>query len=107
MKAVVASEAKNRFYKLIDDTQREPVIIEKNGQPVAVVQSYKDYQSTEKLKLQSLGQGITDSEQRMQLHRDQMPLCFIEWGKDYKVTDWNPAAERVFGYTKEDAMGGA
>lgn len=105
MKAVAAREAKNRFDKLMDDAQREPVMIEKNGRPVAVVQSYEDYQNTERLKLRPLKQEITDSEQRMRLHRDQMPLCVIEWSKDYKVTDWNPAAERVFGYTKEEAMG--
>jgi prevent-host-death family protein len=105
MKAVAASDAKNRFDKLMDDAQRESVIIEKNGRPVAVLQSYEDYQNTERLKLRPLKQEITDSEQRMRLHRDQMPLCVIEWSKDYKVADWNPAAERVFGYTKEEAMG--
>ena len=39
MKTVAAKEAKNRFGKLIDDAQRGPVMIEKNGRPFAVVQS--------------------------------------------------------------------
>jgi prevent-host-death family protein len=61
MKAVAAREAKNRFGQLMDDAQREPVLIEKNGRPVAVVQSYEDYRRTEALKRQALKQGIADA----------------------------------------------
>jgi len=49
--------------------------------------------------------GITDREQRMKLHYQQTPLGVIEWDTDFQVVDWNPAAERIFGYTKTEAMG--
>lgn len=49
--------------------------------------------------------SIADSEQRMQLHYDQTPLGVIEWDTNFQVIDWNPAAERIFGYTKEEALG--
>ena len=61
MKAVAARDAKNRFGQLMDDAQREPVLIEKNGRPVAVVLSYEDYQNTEAIKLQALKQGIAEA----------------------------------------------
>ncbi|MFN6481723.1 MULTISPECIES: AAA family ATPase [unclassified Nostoc] len=45
------------------------------------------------------------SQQRLQLLVQQTPLAFIEWDINYQVTDWNPAAERIFGYSKEEALG--
>ncbi len=58
MKSVTAKDAKNRFGQLIDDAQRGPVTIEKNGRPFAVVQSYEDYQMAQQLKLTSLRNAI-------------------------------------------------
>jgi antitoxin Phd len=58
MKTVAAKEAKNRFGQLIDDAQRGPVTIEKNGRPFAVVQSYADFEETQRLNLNALRQGI-------------------------------------------------
>lgn len=42
---------------------------------------------------------------RLKLHFDQTPLGIIEWDKDFKVIRWNPAAEKIFGYTQEEAFG--
>lgn len=58
MKRVGAREAKNRFGQLIDDAQRGPVTIEKDGRPFAVVQSYADFEEGQRLKLSALQQGI-------------------------------------------------
>ena len=58
MKTVAAKEAKTRFGQLMDDAQRGPVTIEKNGRPFAVVQSYADFEETQRLKLNVLRQGI-------------------------------------------------
>ncbi|MBF0183283.1 MAG: response regulator [Magnetococcales bacterium] len=35
----------------------------------------------------------------------RMPIAFIVWDTRFQATDWNPAAERIFGYSKEEAMG--
>ena len=48
---------------------------------------------------------IADSEQRMRLHYERTPLGVIEWNTDFEVVDWNPAAERIFGYSKAEALG--
>lgn len=58
MKTVTAKDAKNRFGQLIDDAQRGPVTIEKNGRPFAVVQSYADFEEAQLLKLEMLRQGV-------------------------------------------------
>jgi PAS domain S-box-containing protein len=48
---------------------------------------------------------IRESEQRLSLLVEQSPLAVIEWNTDFEVASWNPAAEEIFGYTEEEAMG--
>lgn len=43
--------------------------------------------------------------QRMRLHIQRIPLAVIGWNTNFEVIDWNPAAEKIFGYTREEAMG--
>lgn len=45
------------------------------------------------------------SEKRLYMQREQSPLGYVEWDLDYKVIDWNPAAERIFGYTRDKILG--
>lgn len=35
--------------------------------------------------------------------RSQRPLAFVEWSLDGRIVDWSPAAERIFGYTADEA----
>jgi prevent-host-death family protein len=61
-----AKEAKNRFGELLLEAQRGPVTIEKNGRPVAVLQSFEDHQEVERLKLEwlrtAVAEGLADIE---------------------------------------------
>ena len=50
IKTVAAAEAKQSFGKLLDDAQHEPVRIERNGRPVAVLLSMAEYELFEKLE---------------------------------------------------------
>jgi diguanylate cyclase (GGDEF)-like protein/PAS domain S-box-containing protein len=45
------------------------------------------------------------SHQRLLSHREHTPLAVIEWKTDFEVTDWNQAAEGIFGFTKEEMLG--
>ncbi|MFJ7565899.1 PAS domain S-box protein [Herminiimonas sp. NPDC097707] len=51
---------------------------------------------------------------RMELHEHaahlraliaHSPIAIIEWDKKYQVVEWNAAAERIFGYRRDLAMG--
>jgi len=42
---------------------------------------------------------------RLNMHIQHTPLGFIELDRDCKVVKWNPAAEKIFGYTNEEALG--
>jgi PAS domain S-box-containing protein len=46
-----------------------------------------------------------ESSQRLSLLIQQTPLAVIEWTLNFEVVDWNPAAERIFGYSKTEALG--
>ncbi len=45
------------------------------------------------------------SEQKMALHVEQTPLGVVEMDADFRISEWNPSAERIFGYKKEEVVG--
>ncbi|MBI2221263.1 MAG: PAS domain S-box protein [Acidobacteria bacterium] len=45
------------------------------------------------------------SNRRLSLHIEKTPLAVIEWNSNFEVVRWNPAAERIFGYTQAEALG--
>jgi len=49
-------------------------------------------------------QALQRSNQKLLFYFQEMPLGYIEWDKNLNVVDWNPAAEKIFGYTKAEAM---
>jgi two-component system NtrC family sensor kinase len=48
-------------------------------------------------------QALQQSQQRLSLLVQQSPMAVIEWNLDGEVHHWNPAAERIFGYNKQEA----
>ena len=54
---------------------------------------------------QSAQSELLASRQRLALLVEQTPLAAIEWDTDFKVQEWNKAAESIFGYTKQEAIG--
>lgn len=42
---------------------------------------------------------------RQKLHFEQTPLGVIEFDTNFKIIKWNPSAERIFGYVKDEAIG--
>ena len=42
--------------------------------------------------------------QKQALHIQSTPLAIIEFDIDLRITEWNPAAEAIFGYTHDEAI---
>lgn len=42
---------------------------------------------------------------RLQLQIDRMPIAYILYDAEIRYAGWNPAAERIFGYTREEILG--
>ena len=43
--------------------------------------------------------------QQVRTYFERMPMACVVHGPDHRIIDWNPAAERVFGYSREEALG--
>jgi two-component system sensor histidine kinase/response regulator len=86
----------------------EDVIIETNGVPVldmyGQVTGYRGVnRDITRRKLSE--DAVRRSEKILSLHVQRTPLAYIEWNLNFEVADWNPSAERIFGYAKEEALG--
>ena len=44
-------------------------------------------------------------EERLQALIDSSPLALVEFGLDTRIRLWNPAAERIFGWTEDEMLG--
>ena len=47
----------------------------------------------------------TEGEQRLQALIDSSPLALVEFGLDTRIRLWNPAAERIFGWSRAEMLG--
>jgi two-component system cell cycle sensor histidine kinase/response regulator CckA len=50
-------------------------------------------------------EALRESEARLQVQISRMPIGCIVWDREFRVLSWNPAAERIFGFTAEEALG--
>jgi len=48
---------------------------------------------------------LLETNQKLALQFDQAPLGLVEWDMNFHVVQWNPAAEKIFGYSEEQALG--
>lgn len=48
---------------------------------------------------------IRQSQQKLRMHFESTPVAVVEWDLDFRVAAWNPSAERIFGYSREEAIG--
>jgi PAS domain S-box-containing protein len=49
----------------------------------------------------------TEQEERLQALIDSAPVAVVEFGDDMQVRLWNPTAERIFGWSREEMIGRA
>ncbi len=48
---------------------------------------------------------LRDTNQRLAFHFNRMPLGYIAIDREFRIVAWNPAAERIFGWSADEAMG--
>ena len=48
---------------------------------------------------------LREAHERLNLLIDRMPIGCILWTPQFTVSMWNPTAERIFGFTAEEALG--
>lgn len=62
MKSLSANEVKTQFGDVLLRVQREPLQINRNGKPVAVMLSIEDYQMLEEVKMRLLKEKVARAE---------------------------------------------
>ena len=45
------------------------------------------------------------SQQKLRIHFEHTPLAVVEWDTQLRITEWSASAERVFGYSRAEAIG--
>jgi PAS domain S-box-containing protein len=50
-------------------------------------------------------ESLLHTEQKMHLHIEQTPLGVMELDLEGRLMEWNTAAERIFGFSREDVIG--
>ncbi|WP_052672264.1 PAS domain-containing sensor histidine kinase [Aliterella atlantica] len=54
---------------------------------------------------QQLQEQLAQVQQKLDFQVQQSPLGVIEWDLNFEATEWNTAAQAIFGYTKSEAIG--
>ncbi len=89
---------------LARDGRAIPVVVSRNSMTVGEEQGFvcvaKDI-----TELKLAAEKIRQSEHKLSLHIQQTPLAVIEWNLDAEIVEWNPAAEAIFGYQKDEVLG--
>ena len=83
-------------------TNKATPIRNEAGEIVSVILVFHDISEAYRLKrLNALQQ------KRTRAHWNHIPLALVEWNDQNIVTNWNPAAEQFFGYSRSEAIGSA
>ncbi|KRB84635.1 PAS domain S-box protein [Noviherbaspirillum sp. Root189] len=56
-------------------------------------------------KRKRVEQELHEREERYRALVEQSPIAIIEWDNQFKIVEWNAAAERIFGYPRQYAVG--
>lgn len=48
---------------------------------------------------------MTESQRRLEFHIDNSPIAIMEWGPDFRWRRWSGGAQRIFGWTADEAIG--
>jgi PAS domain S-box-containing protein len=56
-------------------------------------------------KQYQMAEALRESEERLHSHTENSPLAVVEWNADLIITRWTGAAEKIFGWSAEEAIG--
>jgi PAS domain S-box-containing protein len=68
------------------------------------IQDISERQEADAILLQSLA-DTREMSQRLNFQATRMPLAYITWNIDFRVTQWNAYAEIIFGWSAAEAIG--
>jgi PAS domain S-box-containing protein len=51
------------------------------------------------------GAVLRNAFHRLSFHIEHTPMGAIEWDREFRITAWNPSAEKIFGFKREEVIG--
>lgn len=80
--------------------------IELDGRPATfiIMRDYTEHERDRQALIKNK-EALKEANKRLTLHIQNSPLAFIEWNENFEVVEWNPAAEKTFGFTHKEALG--
>ena len=68
---------------------------------------YQNTQQNVRLRIEATAreEALSYAQQKRRLHVEQTPLAIIEWDLDFRVVEWNPSAEKIFGFGRDEMLG--
>ncbi len=94
-------DSDNRAIGLIEILDSKPMKLQ---QQLAEILEIFAARASAELERDKIHRRLKNTRQKLALHVQQTPLGVIEWDIHFCVTDWNPAAEKIFGYSKQEAL---
>jgi len=85
----------SRMYLATKGPYRDP-----SGQAIGLLGICRDVTDRKRAE-----EEMRQSQQKLRIHIEHTPLAVVEWDMEFKVAAWNPSAERIFGYSRDEAMG--
>ncbi len=80
--------------------EQAEVLFNETGRAIRMAGTVQDI--TERKRAE---EHVIQIQEYLQLQIDRMPNGLIVWDTDFRVQTWNPAAEKIFGFTKEETQG--
>jgi len=75
-------------------------IFDEKGEVIQIIESCRDVTDRKQAE-----DALLASIQKLALHVEQTPLGVVGWNTRFEITEWNPAAEEIFGHTQKEALG--
>ncbi len=75
-------------------------VIFQQGRPVGIQGMWTNITESKTMAAQ-----VQAHQQRLSLLMQQTPVAVMEWDLDWRIKSWNPAAEKLFGYSAGEMMG--
>ncbi len=86
-------EAKEEVLKLYNERLVKKLEEKRLGLEAEIIERQRAEEQTKQLQ------------EYLQLQIDRMPIGLIVWDTEFRMQSWNPAAEKIFGFTAEEVLG--